>query len=191
MILPCNAFTLSYISTAVSAQRAEVAHPGFGSQPKLPCWSLQKHKVVSPPLSSFYWGLHCAVSRRSLCSTELQLLQALHKMCLMFVLFCCSSVLSNFPSEKNQKMRVSVLTEHSSFLSLTFYFAHLFAWEHESLPFIWCHQTVMIQLWKAGFTVSQMKHTSACKFVKQRACPCGFWNKICWYVLKTTVGVPV
>lgn len=116
--------------------RVEVVHPGFGSQPKLPCWGLQKAKVVSPPPSSFYWSLHCVMSRTTLCSTGVQFLQALCKMSLMFVLCCCFSVLSNFPSEKNQKMRVSVLKEHGSFLSLTFYFAHLFAWKHESLPFI-------------------------------------------------------
>lgn len=33
--------------------RVEAAHPGFGSQPGLPCWVLQKAQVLSPPSSSF------------------------------------------------------------------------------------------------------------------------------------------
>lgn len=55
---------------------------------------------------------------------------------LMLVHCCC--MLSDFPSEKVQNMRDSVVMEHSSFLSLRLFLltsACSFAWEHEALPF--------------------------------------------------------
>lgn len=41
--------------------------------------------------------------------------------------------------------------------------------ETESLSFTWCDQAVMIQLQKAVGTVSQVKHTSRHKYLKQGA----------------------
>lgn len=54
------------------------------------------------------------------------------------ILVRCCCMLSDFPSEKVQNMRDSVVMEHSSFLSLRLFLltvACSFAWEHEALPF--------------------------------------------------------